>query len=45
MFGYLIPNNYKEALEFDKQNGNSKWYDATKDEMDCIHEQKFSKYI
>ncbi len=40
MFGYLIPKSYKEAMEFDAQNGNSKWYDANKDEMDCIHDQK-----
>ena len=25
MFEYLIPRNYIEALEFDKQNNNSKW--------------------
>ena len=37
MFGYLIPRNYTEALEFDKGNNNSKWYDATKAEMDSIH--------
>ena len=24
MFGYLIPRNYTEALEFDKSNNNSK---------------------
>ena len=36
MFGYLIPRNYTEALEFDKGNNNSKWYDATKAEMDSI---------
>ena len=28
MFGFLIPRNYTEALEFDKANNNSKWYDA-----------------
>ena len=26
-----------EALEFDKANNNSKWYDATKAELDSIH--------
>ena len=40
MFGYLIPKSYKEALEFDKENNNTKWADATKDEMDCIKEQQ-----
>ena len=37
MFGYFIPRNCTEALEFDKGNNNSKWYDATKAEMDSIH--------
>ena len=40
MFGYLIPRSYKEALEFDKENNNTKWADATRDEMDCIKEQE-----
>ena len=37
MFGFLIPRNYTEALKFDKANNNSKWYDATKAELDSIH--------
>ena len=40
MFGYLIPKSYQEALQFDQENGNSKWADATKDEMNCIDDQK-----
>ena len=26
MFGYLIPRNYMEAMQFDSENKNSKWY-------------------
>ena len=37
MFGFLIARNYTEALEFDKANNNSQWYDATKAELDSIH--------
>ena len=37
-FRFLIPKDYKEALQLDEQNGNSKWYDATKLEMDQINE-------
>ena len=37
IFGFLIPRNYIEALEFDKANNSSKWYDATKAELDSIH--------
>ena len=45
MFGFLIPRNYTEALEFDKANNNSKWYDATKAELDSIHSyQVFQKH-
>ena len=33
MFGYLIPRNYMEAMQFDSENRNSKWYDAIKIEM------------
>ena len=34
------PKSTKEALEFDKENKNTKWADTTKDEMDCIKEQE-----
>ena len=37
MFGFLIPRKYTGALEFDKANNNSKWYEATKAELDSIH--------
>ena len=34
MFGFLIPRNYIEALEFETITA---WYDATKAELDSIH--------
>ena len=37
MSGFLIQRNCIEALEFDKANNNSKWYDATKAQLDSIH--------
>ena len=37
-FGYLIPRDYTHALELDNLNGNSRWYDATKKELDQINE-------
>ena len=37
-FGFLITKDYKQALQLDEQNGNSKWYDAIKLEMDQINE-------
>ena len=36
MFGYLIPRNYMEAIQFDSENKNSKWYDAIKMEMESM---------
>ena len=39
-FGFLIPKDYKQALQLDEQNGNNKWYDATKLTMDQINEYK-----
>ena len=36
-FGYLIPWDYKHALELNKLNDNSRWYDATKKELDQIN--------
>ena len=43
MFGYLIPRNYMEAMQFDSQNKNSKWYDVIKMEMESIREYKVFK--
>ena len=40
MFGYLISRSYKEALEFDKENNDTKWADAIRDEIDGIKEQE-----
>ena len=43
MFGYLIPRNYMEVMQFDSENKNSKWYDAIKLEMESMLEYKVSK--
>ena len=43
MFGYLIQRNYMEALQFDKENKNSKWYDAIKLEMESMQAYKAFK--
>ena len=43
MFGYLIPRNYMEAIQFDSENNNSKWYDAIKLEMESMPEYKVFK--
>ena len=40
MFGYLIPRKYMEAMQFDSENKNSKWYDAIKLEMESMLEYK-----
>ena len=43
MFGYLIPRNYMEAMKFDSENKNRKWYDAIKLEMESMLEYKVFK--
>ena len=43
MFGYLIPRNYMEDMQFDKENKNSKWYDAIKLEMESMQVYKVFK--
>ena len=43
MFGYLIPRNYMEAIQFDSENKNSKWYYAIKMEMESMLEYKVFK--
>ena len=43
MLGYLIPRNYMEAMQFDSENKNSKWYDAIKLEMESMLEYKVFK--
>ena len=36
MFGIRVPKNYKEAVEIDRENGNTLWQDAIKKEMDAV---------
>ena len=45
MFGYLIPRNCMEAMQFDSENKNNKWYDAIKLEMESMIEyMEFKKW-
>ena len=43
MFEYLIPRNHMEAMQFDSENKNIKWYDAIKLEMESMLEYKVFK--
>ena len=36
-FGVQVPANVKQALQLDKENGNTFWEDAIKKEMDCLN--------
>ena len=38
MFGYEVPKNYAHALQLDAQNGNDKWKQCTKLEMQQLNE-------
>jgi hypothetical protein len=37
-FGYRIPRNYSEAMQFDLKNGNTLWQEATDLEMSQLAE-------
>jgi hypothetical protein len=37
-FGYRIPRNYSEAMQFDLKNGNTLWQEATNLEMSQLAE-------
>ena len=45
MFGYLFTRNYIEAMQFDKANKKSKWYDAIKLETESMQEYKVFKKV
>ena len=38
MYGFLVPRNHEQAMEIDRQNGNTKWRDAELIELAQIHE-------
>ena len=40
MFGFQIPRNYAEALKLDEQNGNTRWQDCTKLELQQLQGYK-----
>ncbi len=42
-FGFQVPRTYDEAIEIDNKNGNTKWQDAIKLEMDMIDAYKTFK--
>ena len=39
-----IPRNVKEALEFDKENGNKKWAEAMKLEIQLLNDLECFKF-
>ena len=40
MFGVQVPRNHNEAMQLDEKNGNTKWADAEKKELDQLFEYK-----
>ena len=43
MFGYLIPRNYMETMQFDSENKYRKWCGAIKMKMESMREYKVIK--
>ena len=40
MFGYLVPRNHHQAMELDKENGNTKWQDSEILELGQVDDYK-----
>jgi hypothetical protein len=43
-FGYKIPNTIEEALQIDREAGNTRWADAIKKEMDNLDRLQVFRY-
>jgi hypothetical protein len=43
-FGYGIPRNYNEVMQFDLKNGNTLWREATDLEMSHVRRTAQEKY-
>ena len=44
-YGFLVPQNHVEAMRLDTANGNSRWRDAEKVELDQLFEYNTSKNL
>jgi len=38
MYGFQVPRNHEQAMEMDRENGNTKWFDAEQAELSQIDE-------
>ena len=36
MYGYLVPRNHQQAVQLDEKNGNTKWKEAEKIELNSV---------
>jgi hypothetical protein len=43
--GVEVPRTVKEAQELDMRNGNNKWQEGIKREMDGLHEQQTFRFL
>ena len=44
MFGFEVPKDYKHSLVLDNRYGNTRWFDATKVELNAINELNETNY-
>ena len=42
-FGVQVPSSVRQALQLDKENGNTLWADAIQKEMDCLNKHSVFK--
>ena len=45
MYGIKVPKSAKQALEFDKQNGNTMWEDSIKKEMKALYDMETFRFL
>ena len=45
MYGIKVPKTVKQALEFDKENGNKFWEDSIKKEMKALFDMETFKFV
>ena len=43
-FGIRVPFGIKQAMQLDKENGNTYWFEAIKKELDCLSKHQVFKF-
>ena len=44
-FGVRVPFGLKQAMQLDKENGNTFWFDAIKKKLSCLTDHKVFRFL